>query len=61
MTIDDNFMVSIFGHPVPRRTVRVSSACKTVLEVDVQTAWRELGLDSGWSNEVEVTVNILGV
>lgn len=61
MTIDDNFMVSIFGHPVPRHTVKISSSADAVLEIDVETAWRELGLDSGWSNELEVTVNILGV
>ncbi|KAJ6779979.1 hypothetical protein PWT90_03357 [Aphanocladium album] len=61
MTIDDNFMVSIFGHPVPRHTVKISSCADAVLEVDVQTAWKELGLDSGWSNELEVTVNILGI
>ncbi|OAA61571.1 raffinose synthase Sip1 [Cordyceps fumosorosea ARSEF 2679] len=59
LTIGDNFMVTIFGHPVPRHTVRVSPAAESVLEVDVQTAWTELGLDSGWSNELEVTVNIL--
>ena len=61
MTIDDNFMVSIFGHPVPRHTVSISSSADSVLEVDVQTAWKELGLDSGWSNELEVTVNILDI
>ncbi|PQK11122.1 hypothetical protein BB8028_0002g14400 [Beauveria bassiana] len=61
MTIDDNFMVTIFGHPVPRHTVRISRNADTVLEVDVQTAWKELGLDSGWSNELEVTVNILRI
>ncbi|KAM3558606.1 hypothetical protein ARSEF4850_004509 [Beauveria asiatica] len=61
MTIDDNFMVTIFGHPVPRDTVRISRNADTVLEVDVQTAWKELGLDSGWSNELEITVNILGI
>ncbi|KAM3514007.1 hypothetical protein MY11210_002324 [Beauveria gryllotalpidicola] len=61
MTIDDNFMVTIFGHPVPRHTVRISRTADSVLEVDVQTAWKELGLDSGWSNELEVTVNILRI
>ncbi|KAJ3488872.1 hypothetical protein NLG97_g6108 [Lecanicillium saksenae] len=61
MTIDDNFMVSIFGHPVPRHTVKISSSADSVLEVDVQTAWKELGLDSGWSNELEVTINVLGI
>ncbi|TQV98630.1 raffinose synthase protein Sip1 [Cordyceps javanica] len=61
MTIDDNFMVTIFGHPVPRHTVTVSPSADSVLEIDVQTAWKELGLDSGWSNELEVTVNVLGI
>lgn len=61
MAIEDNLMATIFGHPVPRHTVRVSATSPTVLEIDVQTAWKELGLDSGWSNEVEVTVNVLGI
>lgn len=61
MNIDDNFMVTIFGHPVPRHTVQVSAAAEAVLAVDVQAALRELELDSGWSNELEVTVNVLGI
>ena len=27
-----------------------------VLEVDVERAWKEMGLDSGWSNEVSLEV-----
>jgi len=29
-----------------------------VLEIDIETAWKEMGLDSGWSNEINVDVFI---
>jgi hypothetical protein len=56
MTIDDDFMVTIADAPVPRHTVNIAKQNSRVLEVDVLSAWREMGLDAGWSNEVEVKV-----
>lgn len=53
MKIDD-FMVTIQEKPVPARTVRVSSVSGCVLEVDVEAAFKEMDLESRWTNEVEV-------
>lgn len=47
-------MVTIQGQPIPPKTVSISKADSHVLEMDVETAWKEMGLESGWANEVEV-------
>jgi hypothetical protein len=49
-------MVTIQGQPIPPHTVSVNKQDKHVLDVDIETAWNELGLKSGWANEVEVKV-----
>jgi hypothetical protein len=56
MSIDDDFLVTILGEPVPRQTVRVSKSSDRVLEVDIGAAWKEMGLHSQWSNQVGVKV-----
>ncbi|KAL2271316.1 hypothetical protein VTJ83DRAFT_687 [Remersonia thermophila] len=56
MSLMDDFMVTILGQPVPPHTVSISKQDGHVLEVDVETAWDEMGLDSGWANEVQVKV-----
>lgn len=54
--IDDKVMVLVSGQPVPRHTVRKDA--DKVLAVDVHAAWKELGLNAGWSNEVRVQIFI---
>ncbi|KEY65120.1 hypothetical protein S7711_04210 [Stachybotrys chartarum IBT 7711] len=54
LSIQDHFMVTIQGKPLPVETVEVSRDDEHVLEVDVERAWNEMELKSGWSNEVEV-------
>jgi hypothetical protein len=49
-------MVTIQGQPIPPHTVTVNKQDRHVLDVDVETAWTEMGLESGWANEVEVKV-----
>lgn len=56
MTIDDDFMVTIQGQPIPRHTIRISKEHSLVLEVDLEAAWEEMQLHSGWSNEVQVKI-----
>jgi hypothetical protein len=53
---EEDFMVIMFGRPVPIGCVGVSKTCGKVLEVDVERAWKEMGLESGWSNEVSLEV-----
>ncbi len=57
MSIEDNFLVLILGKVVPVHTVKCSDK-ENVLEIDVETAWKEMGLSSGWSNEVGVEILI---
>lgn len=54
LTIEGDFMVTIQGKPIPPRTVSVSKADPHVVEVDIESAWNEMGLEAGWANEVEV-------
>lgn len=51
-------MITIQGKVLPVHTVTISKVDKHVLEVDVETAWKELDLEAGWSNEVEVKIYI---
>jgi hypothetical protein len=73
-SIDDEFLVTILGKVVPRERVwkrglgmeggedgGEAGDHAGVLEVDVLGAWRDMGLDSGWSNEVTVGVFMQGV
>lgn len=58
-SIDKHVMVTISGLPVPRSTVWKEGGDKSkILAVDVFAAWKALGLDSGWSNEVAVDMHI---
>ena len=57
MSIERNFMITIQGLPIPLRTVTIDQRDGHVLAVDVQTAWSDMGLSSGWSNEVEVKIS----
>ncbi|KAK0945799.1 hypothetical protein LTR29_002655 [Friedmanniomyces endolithicus] len=58
-SVSEDFMIMIFGKPVPEACVRVSESCAKVLEVDVEKAWRENGEKAGWSNEITVEVFML--
>ncbi|PGH14700.1 hypothetical protein AJ79_02866 [Helicocarpus griseus UAMH5409] len=59
-TVQEDFMVMLSGRAVPVHTVQLKSAPgavgQTVLAIDVAAAWKEMGLSSGWSNEVVVQV-----
>lgn len=57
MTVDGDLMAAMQGQAVPRHCVRVSREADCVLEVDVDAAWREMGLGGGGAaDEVEVHV-----
>jgi len=55
-SIESGFLVTILGKVIPRHTVLISAANPKVLEIDVERAWTEMELDSGWGNEVTVRV-----
>jgi hypothetical protein len=54
--IGERLLVAIQGKVIPAHNVSVSSSCASVVEVDMMKAWTEMGLDSGWGNEVQVKV-----
>jgi len=54
-SIEDDFMVTILGKAIPLHTVK-SSNRGCILEIDAESAWKEMDLDSGWSNEVAVDI-----
>ncbi|ETS81264.1 hypothetical protein PFICI_06266 [Pestalotiopsis fici W106-1] len=56
LTIEGDFMVTIQGQAVPPHTVSVDKVDQHVVRIDIETAWKEMDLKAGWSNEVEVKV-----
>jgi hypothetical protein len=56
MSIERDFMITIQNQPIPLHTVTVNKQDGHVLAVDVETAWKEMDLSSGWINEVEVKI-----
>jgi len=54
----DKLMITILGKPIPVHTITINEADEHVLSINVETAWKELELVSGWSNEVEVKIYI---
>ncbi|ODA76083.1 hypothetical protein RJ55_08366 [Drechmeria coniospora] len=57
MTIDDDIMTTMHDRPIPRHTVSISKDAEYVLEVDIETAWKEMGLHGGQLDEVEVKID----
>ncbi|KAI0190911.1 raffinose synthase Sip1 [Xylaria flabelliformis] len=56
MSIERDFMVTIQGLPIPPDTVAIDQKDSRVLAIDIQKAWIDMDLSSGWSNEVEVKI-----
>lgn len=56
MTIEGDFLATIQGQAIPRHTVSISAIDEHVLEIDIGTAWDEMGLKSWWSNDVEIKI-----
>jgi hypothetical protein len=51
-------MITMGGKVLPVDTISINQASENLLEIDVERAWRELELDAGWNNEVEVKIYI---
>ncbi|CCF40856.1 raffinose synthase Sip1 [Colletotrichum higginsianum] len=56
LTIGDDFLITIQNQVIPVHTVSISKSHDSVIEIDIEKAWYEMGLHPGWSNEVEITV-----
>lgn len=52
--------ISIQDRIIPYRdTVKISEGSPLVLEVNIEKAWKEMGLVAGVGNEVEVVLHVL--
>lgn len=56
LSIGNDLMATIQGQVIPTHTVSVDGVDGRILRVDIETAWNVMGLESGWSNEVEIKV-----
>ena len=56
-SVENDVLVMISEKVVPMHTVKIAEQAP-VLEVNVEAAWDELGLQAGWSNEARVLVLI---
>lgn len=56
MTIEGDFLITVQEKVIPLHTVAISKIDNHVLEIDIGKAWKELDLESRWSNEVEVKI-----
>ncbi|KAI1331331.1 glycoside hydrolase family 36 protein [Xylariaceae sp. FL0255] len=54
MSIERDLIITIQGQPIPVETVMVDRRDEHVLAIDVETAWKDMGLSSGWGNEFDV-------
>ncbi|KAF2840507.1 glycoside hydrolase family 36 protein [Patellaria atrata CBS 101060] len=55
-SLDEDFIALIFGKPVPPHCVQTTE--ESVLEIDLETAWKESDQKAGWSNEVSIEMFI---
>ena len=54
LSIKRDFIVTIQGQAIPIEAVSVCETDSNVLQIDVERAWKDMALQPGWSNEVEV-------
>lgn len=56
-SVEKTILITIFDKVIPLHTVS-SSTSRPVLEINIEQAWKEMGLDGGWSNEIPLEVFI---
>ena len=56
--IGENFLILIFGRVIPQTTVTKDPVEGNILRVDIATAWKEMSLSGGMSNQVDVKIFI---
>lgn len=52
----DELLITVGSTVVPVDTVAKNAGDSNLLDVDLEKAWNKLGMESGWSNEVTVTL-----
>lgn len=54
--LEQDTFVLLEGKPMPFACIGRSKADPLVLEVDIETAWKQMKLDSGYSNQVDAEI-----
>ena len=57
ISIENDLMITIHNRPIPVYTVSRSEQSQEVLEVDFDRAWRDMELEAGWSNEIQLKIS----
>ncbi|KAM0467006.1 hypothetical protein ACHAPV_000518 [Trichoderma viride] len=60
MTLQEDFIVTLQDQAVPVETVRVSQSDQHVLEINIERAWKDMKLEAGRLDEVDVKVSFAG-
>lgn len=60
MTLQEDFIVTLQDQAVPVETVRVSQSDQHVLEINIERAWKDMKLEPGRLDEVDVKVSFAG-
>jgi hypothetical protein len=60
MALQEDFVVTLQDQAVPVESVSVSQSDQHVLEIDIERAWKDLELEAGRLDEVEVKVSFAG-
>ena len=58
LSFEEHLFATISSRAIPLHTVKTSESSSSVLEIDTETAWNEMGLQSSWSNEMTLEVFI---
>ena len=55
LSVEDNFLVVMRNEAVPKEYVTINKD-SPVLEIDIEHAWQDLGLQPGYGNEIDVEI-----
>ena len=58
LSFEEHLFATISSRAIPLHTVKTSKSSPSILEIDTETAWNEMGLQSSWSNEMTLEVFI---
>jgi hypothetical protein len=58
LSIGDNFLILLLDRVIPPHTVAKSRKTPELLVIDVEKAWDDMGLSSGWNNEATLNIYI---
>lgn len=60
MKLQEDFIVTLQDQAVPVETVSVSRSDQHILEINIEKAWKDMKLEPGRFDEVEIKVSLAG-